>query len=88
MIARDQFARSALDGCRTLNDDAWWGGRDSIAAIDLAVEGGYSDEARRDAKRLRVALIEIYTVMKDVGEINERAEIATSQSIKWVVSGI
>ncbi len=88
MIAGGRFSRAPHEACRLLNNDDWWGGRDSIAALDCAVEGGYSTGAREDARRLRAALVEIYGVMKAFGEVNENAELLASQFRKWVVSGV
>jgi hypothetical protein len=86
MLAREQLARSPEDACRAVNDDAWWGGSDSIAALDLALSGGFSPEARRDGQRLRSALIEVYKTMKGYGQHNTRAELYTAQFQKWLTS--
>jgi hypothetical protein len=88
MIAREQFAQSPAEACRALNDDEWWGGSDSVAARDLAVDGGFSSEARSDGTRLRQALIEIYTTMKAHGQGHEQAEVVTAQFNKWLRSRV
>jgi hypothetical protein len=88
MIAREQFSRCAEDACRRLNDDEWWGGRGSVAAMDLAVDGGFSTESREDGKRLRNALIEVYAAMKACGQVHEQAEIVTAQFNKWLTSHV
>jgi hypothetical protein len=88
MIAREQFARAPQEVCRRLNDEEWWGGSDAIAAVDLALIGGFSAEARRDGQRLRAALIEVYATMKGYGQHNAQAELFTSQFQKWLTSHI
>jgi hypothetical protein len=88
MIAAEQFTRSPEQACRSLNDDEWWGGRGSVAATDLAVDGGFSTRAREDGKRLRAALIDIYATMKACGEHHEQAEIVTAQFTKWLTSHV
>jgi len=88
MIAREHLAQNPRQVCQELNDDEWWGGNDSIAAMDLAVDGGFSAEARADGQRLRTALIELYRTMKTYGEYHEQAELATSQFTKWLSSRI
>jgi hypothetical protein len=88
MIAREQFARAPQVACRRLNDDEWWGGSDAVAAVDLALSGGFSAEGRRDGQRLRAALIEVYATMRDYGERNAQAELCTSQFQKWLTSHI
>lgn len=86
MIARERFAHSPEEGCRGLNDEEWWGGSDSIAAVDLALSGGFGAEARQDGQRLRAALIEVYAIMKGYGEHNAQAELFASQFQKWLTS--
>jgi hypothetical protein len=88
MIAREQFMASPQAGCRVLNDDEWWGGSDSVAAVDLAVDGGFGAQAREDAKRLWGALIEIYATMKAYGKSHPQAEIVTAQFNKWLTSHV
>jgi hypothetical protein len=88
MIARERFACAPQEACRILNDAEWWGGPDAIAAVDLALSGGFSAQARRDGQRLRAALIEVYTTMKGFGEHNGQAELVTSQFQKWLSSHI
>jgi hypothetical protein len=88
MIARERFVHAPQDACRLMNDDEWWGGSDAIAAVDLALSGGFSADARRDGQRLRAALVEIYASMKGFGVDNEQAELMTSQFRKWLASHI
>ena len=88
MIAREQFVRAPREACRLLNDEAWWGDRDAIAAVDLALSGGFSAAARHDGQRLRAALIEVYATMKGFGEHNDQAELTTSQFRKRLTSHI
>lgn len=83
MIARETFAHDPLAACAALDDPDWWGGRDSIAAMDLALDGGFSPEARADGQRLRAALVEVCSTMKGYGIENEQAEIVTAQFVKW-----
>jgi hypothetical protein len=88
MVAQEQFSRSPEQACRSLNDDEWWGGRESVAAADLAVEGGFSAEAREDGKRLRLALIQVYATMLVYGQRHEQAEIVIAQFKKWLTSHV
>lgn len=88
MIARERLARAPSEACQMLNDPEWWDGSESIAAVDLALSGGFSAEARRDGQSLRAALIEVYATMKGLGEHNAQAELMTSQFRKWLSSHI
>jgi hypothetical protein len=88
MIAGEQFARSPTEACCSLNDHEWWSGRDSVAATDLAVDGGFSSEARADGKRLREALIHIYATMKAHGQRHEQGEVVIAQLTRWLGSHV
>jgi hypothetical protein len=87
-IARDQFARDPRAACRAINSGEWWEGRDSVAAIDLAIDGGYTPAARRDAQLLRDALTTIFTTLLAYGERNSAGEIVVSQFSKWAESNV
>lgn len=87
-IARADFAQDPPTACRSLNRDEWWNGHRSVAAIDLAVDGGFTAESRRDAQRLCEALVEIFTTMLAYGEHNAAGEIVVSQFRKWQESHI
>jgi hypothetical protein len=87
-IAAARFEQDPRAGCRLLNDAEWWNDRDAVCAIDLAVEGGFSPEARRDGRRFRVALVEVFTTMIAYGERNAPGELVVSQMRKWLESRI
>ena len=87
-IARAAFEKDPRVACRSINTEEWWGGSRSLAAIDLAVDGGFAADARRDAQRLRQALIEIFTTMRAYGEYNAAGEIVVSQFQKWMDSHV
>ena len=86
-LARATYAQDPRAACRMLNSDEWWDGRQSVAAIDLAVDGGFTPTARQDAQALRRALIEILTTMLAYGEENV-AELIVSQFQKWMESHV
>lgn len=87
-IVREAFKRDPETACHMVNSDDWWNDTQSIAAIDLAIDGGFTGDARRDAQALRTALIEVYTTMESYGEHNDAGEIIVSQFNKWVESHI
>jgi hypothetical protein len=74
--------------CRAINCAEWWESADSVAAIDLAVEGGFTPGARRDAQRFRAALTEVLATMLAYGQHNRTGEIVVSQFQKWDESRI
>ena len=74
--------------CRLLNSDEWWDDSRSVAAIDLAVDGGFTAQARDDARRLRSALAAILATMQDFGEQNATGELIVAQFHKWAESHI
>ena len=59
MTARDAEEREVGTGLRQLDSDEWWGDSDSVAAIDLAITGDFTPEARRDAATFRKLLTEL-----------------------------
>jgi hypothetical protein len=87
-IARSAFERDPRAACQTLNSEEWWSSSRSLAAIDLAMDGGYTARSRQDSHALRLSLIEIFTTMRAYGEHNESAEILVSQFHKWLESHI
>jgi hypothetical protein len=88
MTARDAEEREAGAGLRQLDSDEWWGDSDSVAAVDLAITGGFTPEARRDAATFRKLLTELYQVMVDHDLHNEKGEIMAAQFKKWLVSQV
>ena len=74
--------------CRALNSDEWWAHRNAIAACDLALDGGFSAEARADVDRFRAALVEIYATMKGQDECHAEGEIVAAQFHKWLTSRV
>jgi hypothetical protein len=87
-IARRQFVQDPQAACRAINTSEWWEDRHSIAAVDLAIDGGFTPQARRDAQDLRSALTLIFTTMLAYGEQNDAGEIVVSQFQKWSESRI
>ncbi|MGD8955907.1 MAG: hypothetical protein PVJ03_01145 [Chromatiaceae bacterium] len=87
-VARETYAQDPSAACRMLNSDEWWDSRQSVAAIDLAVDGGFTPMAREDAQALRRALIEVFTTMLAYGEENPAGEIIVSQFQKWMESHV
>ena len=88
MTLRDAEEREPGAGLRQLDSDEWWGDSDSVAAIDLAITGGFTPEARRDAAPFRRLLTELYQVMVDHDLHNEKGEIMAAQFRKWLVSQV
>ena len=88
VIARALFERDPKAACHAINTEEWWDKATSVAAIDLAVDGGFTAQARRDAQALRQALTEIFGTMLAFGEHNTTAEIIVSQFEKWRESHI
>ena len=87
-IARTRWAQDPNDACRAVNNADWWDDRDSIAAVDLALDGGFSAQARADGQALRQALIRVYEYMQAYGQHNAEAELMVSQFNKWLTSHI
>jgi len=87
-VVREAFAQDPSAACRMLNSDEWWDSRQSVAAIDLAVNGGFTPTARQDAQALRSALIEVFTTMLAYGEKNVAGELIVSQFQKWMESHV
>lgn len=87
-IVSRQYADDPAAACRLLNNDEWWGDGDAVCAIDLAIEGGFSAQARKDGRQLRQALIEIFSTMLAYGEHHEAGELTVSQFRKWLESNI
>ena len=82
-IARAQFTRDPKSACRAINNEEWWDSAASVAAIDLAIDGGFTAQARCDAQALRQALVVIFGTMRAYGEYNSAGEIVVSQFEKW-----
>lgn len=87
-IVAETFARDPQAACRQLNSDDWWSDRDAVCAIDLAVDGGFTPQARQDGQQLRRALIAVFTTMLAYGEENASGELVVSQLQKWLESNI
>jgi len=86
MLARQAAERDPRNALAQLDSDEWWGDAESVAAIDLAIGGGFSPQARRDAMALRQDLAELYQIMVDQGVHNEKGEIMVAQFRKWLAS--
>ena len=87
-IAHALFESDPKAACHAINTEEWWDDTSSVAAIDLAVDGGFTAQARRDAQALRQALTEVFATMLAYGENNAAAEIIVSQFEKWRESHI
>lgn len=87
-IALALYATDPLAACQSINTAQWWEDSQSIASIDLAVSGGFTAQARHDARALREALIDIFTTLRAYGEHNEAGEIIVSQFRKWSESHV
>ncbi len=87
-IARDTFAHNPPDACRQINNEEWWNDTQSLAAIDLSIDGGFSPRSREDARSLRRALIEIFITMRAYDERNETGELVICQLRKWIDSHV
>lgn len=87
-IAHAAFIDDPKAACHGINNEEWWDSRRSLAAIDLALDGGFTAQARQDAQHLRQALIEVFTTMRAYGEHNPTAEIIVSQFQKWMESRV
>ena len=82
-IALTTFDRDPQAACRAINCDEWWNGTTAVAAVDLAVAGGFTAQSRTDAQDLRQALLVIFTTMRAYGEFNAAGEVVVSQFRKW-----
>ena len=71
-----------------LTSPEWWETPDSVAAVDLAIAGGFSPQARADHDRFLRALIDVYEQMTRAGAINPRAELVVAEFRKWLASGM
>lgn len=87
-IALDAFASDPHQACRLINTDEWWNAPDSVAAVDLAIDGGFTPAARGDALALRRALVEIFTTLRAYGEHNVAGELVVTQFNKWIESHV
>ncbi|MGV6859595.1 MAG: hypothetical protein ACWA5X_11545 [bacterium] len=87
-IVREQAKTDILKACQLLDSDEWWADRDSIASIDLAIEGGFSPESRKHAQTLRHSLTTLAAHMEHHHIHNEEATLTASQFNKWEVSHI
>ncbi len=88
MLARALYARDPVAGCRALSGDDWWADKDSTAAVDLGLDGGFSPEARRDGQRLRAALVAIEERLAADGHSNPQAQLIAAQFRKWLASQV
>jgi hypothetical protein len=89
-IAAATLARDPAAACALLQADEWWGDRDSIAAIDLGVVGGFTPEARCDGQALREALVEVFRELRRVcGDLSDdHMDLVARHFHKWSVSGV
>lgn len=88
MTAGEAEQRAPGSGIQQMDSEEWWGNSKSVAAIDLAIDGGFTPESRRDAAALRKALVELYQLMADQGLSNDQGEIMAAQFKKWLASQV
>ena len=87
-IVAETYRRDPKDACQQLKTDEWWEERDAVCGIDLALDGGFTPEARKDGKQLREALITVFMTMLAYGEKNDRGQLIVAQLQKWLESNI
>lgn len=87
-IAAATYTRSPREAYPVLLSDEWWGDRGSIAAVDLAVAGGFTPEARRDGQALRAALVAVFGELREVVDTDEHTALIARHFHKWSVSGM
>lgn len=85
-FAQELWSRDPLAGRAELNGDAWWHGRNGIAAVDLAIAGGFTRAAREDAQTLREHLVALRDHLDAHGLDNEEAALQVRQFRKWTAS--
>ena len=71
-----------------LCSDEWWGDSDSIAAVEPAVLGGFTRNARADSRRLRELMLAVYAGMQAHCIPPPEARLMANQFNKWLVSQI
>jgi hypothetical protein len=86
--ARTLYRRDPEEAFRFVNGDDWWVGGDSIAAIDLAIDGGFSLRARRDARQLRADLVRLHGLAATRGQGHPTGALVVAQFRKWEASSI
>jgi hypothetical protein len=64
----------------------WWGDSESIAAVEPAVLGGFTQEARDDSRKVRELMIQIYNKMEKHCIPPPEAKIMVAQFNKWLAS--
>ena len=72
----------------SLCSDDWWGDSDSIAAIEPAVLGGFTRDARADSRRLRELMLAIYAEMQTHCIPPPEARLMANQFNKWLASQV
>lgn len=70
----------------TLCSSDWWGDSDSIAAVEPAVLGGFTHEARHDSRRLRELMLAVYDEMQHHCIPPPEAKLMAAQFNKWLTS--
>jgi hypothetical protein len=71
-----------------LCSDEWWGDSDSIAAVEPAVLGGFTRDARADSRRLRELMLAVYAGMQTHCIPPPEARLMANQFNKWLVSQV
>jgi hypothetical protein len=88
MRARELYARERARAFAAVRGDDWWGDKDSIATLDLGLDGGFSPEARLDGRRLRAALVAIEEEIASQGQSSPQARLVAAQFRKWLASQV
>ena len=71
-----------------LASDDWWGSEDSVAEVAPAIRGGFTPEARRDARRLRELLLAVHDFMRREGIEQPVADLLCAEFRKWLTSSL
>ncbi|MEJ2308804.1 MAG: hypothetical protein P8Z31_07550 [Gammaproteobacteria bacterium] len=64
----------------------WWGDSNSIAAVEPAVLGGFTPEARHDSRRIRELMLSVYNEMQNHCIPPPEAKLMAAQFNKWLAS--
>lgn len=86
MIAARTLNHDPQKACDLVLSDEWWLGKDALSAVDLSLDGGFTLQAREDAKTFRQALIDIYQFTQQQDRSHREAELITAQFHKWLES--
>lgn len=72
----------------TLCSVDWWGDSNSIAAVEPAVLGGFTQEARDDSRRIRELMLDLFDEMQKHCIPPQEAKLMAAQFQKWLASEV